>query len=92
MKFVNIKELHDKTSEILRRLEGDDEEVIITSYGKPKAVLRRLTEEDLEDYVLANHPKFKEALEKACQDAIEGEVTDLEELIAQTEEELGLSG
>jgi len=92
MKFVNVKELHDKTSEILRRLEGNDEEVSITSYGKPKAILRHLSEEDLEDYILANHPKFKEVLKKAYQDVTQGEVTSLEELIAQTEEELGLSG
>jgi hypothetical protein len=51
-----------------------------------------LSEEDLEDYILANHPKFKEALEKAYQDVTEGKVTSLEELLAQSEEELGLSG
>jgi antitoxin (DNA-binding transcriptional repressor) of toxin-antitoxin stability system len=33
VKFVNVKELHDKTSEILRKLEDEGEEVIITSYG-----------------------------------------------------------
>jgi len=92
VKFVNVKELHDKTSEILRRLEDEGEEVIITSYGKPRAILRHLSEEDLEDYILANHPKFREALEKAYQDVTEGKVTSLEELLAQSEEELGLSG
>lgn len=92
MKFVNVKELHDKTSEILRKLEEEGEEVIITSYGKPKAILRRLTEEELEDYILANHPKFKKALEKAYQDVVQENVTSLEELLAQVEAELGLPG
>jgi len=92
LKFVNVKELHDKTSEILRKLEEEGEEVIITSYGKPKAILRRLTEEELEDYILANHPKFKKALEKAYQDVVQENVTSLEELLAQVEAELGLPG
>jgi antitoxin (DNA-binding transcriptional repressor) of toxin-antitoxin stability system len=92
MKFVNVKELHDKTSEILRKIEFEGEEVVVTLYGKPKAIIRRLTEEEVEDYILANHPKFKKALEKSYQDVSAGKVTSLDELIAKTEEELGLSG
>ena len=55
MKFVNVKELKNKTSSILHYAEkGDD--VIVTLRGKPYAVLHHLSEDDIEDYILLNHP------------------------------------
>ena len=50
MKFANVRELKNKTSEILRRAEK--EAVIITSKGKPRAIVTAISEEDFEDYLL----------------------------------------
>ncbi len=63
MRFANVRELKNKTSEILKLAEK--EEVIVTSRGKPRAIIKSISEEDLEDYLLENSPKFLAALEKA---------------------------
>jgi prevent-host-death family protein len=46
MEFVNVRELHNRTSEVLRRAK-DGKLVFITQRGKPVAVLRGLIEEEL---------------------------------------------
>jgi len=90
-KFVSVRELHNRTSEIVRLVESGKHEVIITVRGKPKALLKRLTEEELEDYILTHHPEFQKLLEEACQEAQKGQLVPLEELTARTEEELAVS-
>lgn len=90
LRFVNVTELHDKTSEIMRRLEK--QQVVVTYRGKPKALIMPIAEEDLEDYTLAHHPKFRRALKTAYEDVQAGRVSDLEDLIARTKEELGVEG
>ena len=63
MKFASVRELKNKTSEILRLAEYGD--IIVTSNGNPKAIIKGITEDELEDYLLENNPKFLNALEKA---------------------------
>lgn len=63
MKFVNVRELKNKTSEVLRKTEQED--VVITSRGKPCAIITGVTEEDFEDYLLEHSPAFLTALERA---------------------------
>ncbi len=63
MKFANVRELKNKTSEILRSAEK--EAVIITSKGKPRALITAISEEDFGDYLIENNPKFIEILEEA---------------------------
>ncbi|MGH7274351.1 MAG: type II toxin-antitoxin system prevent-host-death family antitoxin [Nitrospiria bacterium] len=63
MKFANVRELKNKTSEILRKAEKED--VVITSRGKPRVIITAVTEEDFEDYLLEHSPAFLNALEKA---------------------------
>lgn len=90
MRFVNVRQLHNKTSEILAATKRDDP-VIVTRYGKPVAVINRLEAEELEDFVLLNHPRFKEALDEARADLSEGRMTDLDRLIATTGKKRALS-
>lgn len=63
MKFANVRELKNKTSEILRKAEKDD--VVITSQGKPRAIITGVTEDDFEDYLLAHSEKLLSTLEVA---------------------------
>ena len=63
MRFANVRELKNKTSEILRKAENGD--IVITSQGKPRAIITAVTEEDFEDYLLEHNPAFLKALEKA---------------------------
>lgn len=69
MKFANVRELKNKTSEMLRFAEK--EEVVVTCRGKPKAIIRGISEEEFEDYLLENNPKFLAALEKAREEYLE---------------------
>lgn len=63
MKFANVRELKNKTSEVLRKAEKED--VVITSQGKPRAIITGITEDDFEDYLLEHSPALLEALEQA---------------------------
>ncbi len=63
MKFANVRELKNKTSEILRQAEK--ETVIITSRGKPRAVVTAVSEEDFEDYLLEHSPDLMDILVEA---------------------------
>jgi len=69
MRFANVRELKNKTSEILRAAEK--EEVVVTSKGKPRAIIKGISEENFEDYLLENNPKFLAALEKAREEYLE---------------------
>jgi len=69
MRFANVRELKNKTSEILKAAET--EEVVVTSRGKPTAIIKGISEDDFEDYLLENNPRFLAALEKAREEYLE---------------------
>lgn len=87
MPFVNVKELHDRTSEILREVAKGDP-VFITRYGKPVAVIPDLTDEELEGFIMFSHPSFRKDLDAARADVATGRVSALDALIAKTGEGL----
>lgn len=88
MKFVNVKELKNKISSILHYTENGGD-VIVTLRGKPYAVVHHLTEDDIEDYILLNHPEFKKKLKNAYQEYLAGETVDIDKLIRKAEKDLG---
>ena len=45
VQFVNIREFKMKTDTVLRRLDRSD--VVLTVRGRPKALLHKISEEDL---------------------------------------------
>lgn len=63
MKFANVRELKNKTSEILRKAEKDI--VIITSKGKPRAIVTAISGKDFEDYLLEKSSDLKDMLTEA---------------------------
>jgi prevent-host-death family protein len=87
MKFANVRELKNKTSEILRKAEK--ESVIITSKGKPRAIVTAISEEDFEDYLLEHSPSLLDILEEAREEYVaKGGVT-LEEYLAKRKKRVG---
>jgi prevent-host-death family protein len=46
MRFANVRELKLKTADLLEAV-ADGEEIVITYNGRPRAVLMKITEEDL---------------------------------------------
>lgn len=63
MRFAGVKELKHHTMDILKASEKED--IIITAYGKPTAVLHHITEEDLADHLIENDPKFRMRIEES---------------------------
>lgn len=64
MKFATVRDLKNRTSEMLR-LAGSGKNVLITRHGRPVAVLHGLGEEDIEDWVLGHHPGLRASIEEA---------------------------
>ncbi|MFO8033802.1 MAG: type II toxin-antitoxin system prevent-host-death family antitoxin [Candidatus Bipolaricaulota bacterium] len=84
MTFITVRELHDRTSEILRAAAAE-KTVFVTRNGKPVAAIRGLTEEDLEDLVMLHDPTFRKGLDEAFADLEAGRVVSLDDAIAMTE-------
>lgn len=63
MRFAGVKELKQKTMDLLKESEKGD--IVITAYGKPAAVLHYVTQEDVEDYLIENDPGFRSKIEEA---------------------------
>ena len=82
MRFVSVRELKANPSEFLRRA-AKGETVVVASRGKPTAVLRPITEEELEDYILENSPRIKRMVAEAERDSRAGRVTPLERYITR---------
>ncbi len=68
MRFAGVKELKHQTMDILKASQKED--IIITAYGKPKAILHHVTEEDLADYLVENDPAFKDRVEESAAEFI----------------------
>ena len=86
VQFVNIREMKNRLSEIIRRAKRGD--VVVTSRGRPKAILHGIQEEELEDYLLAHSKKFQESLKASYREYKRTGGVSLEILIAQTEKEI----
>jgi len=70
MRFISVRELNTKPKEIWSKIK--DEEVVITSNGKPIALLSGVTEETLEKTVRAiRRSRALIALEEMQKKAIE---------------------
>ena len=66
MRYAGVKELKQKTMDLLREAESGD--IIITAYGKPVAVLHHVGEEDLADYLFENDPGFRTKIDEAYEE------------------------
>jgi prevent-host-death family protein len=67
MKCATVRDLKNRTSELLRRA-ADGAQILITSHGRPVAMLTGMNEADLEDWVLANDPELRASIEEADRD------------------------
>ncbi len=87
VQFVNIRELKSQLSKVIRRSKKGD--IVVTSRGKPTAILHSVSEEDLEDYLLAHSEKFQKSLEASYAGYKRKGGVSLDKLIAETEKQLG---
>lgn len=72
MKFAAVRDLQIKASEVVR--QSQQEPVIITIHGRPKAVLTAVTEDELEDFLFEHSPKLRKRIEEGLKDLQAGRV------------------
>lgn len=82
MKFTNVRELKAKTSEMLRTVEKGNT-VLVTTHGRPTAMLVPVTEEDIEDALLAYSPQLRKKIEAGLRDIRAGRTTPLADYISR---------
>jgi PHD/YefM family antitoxin component YafN of YafNO toxin-antitoxin module len=58
MAVVNVRDLQRNPARVLHDLEVTRRPTFVTRNGRPVAVLMKINEEDLYDYVLANAPEY----------------------------------
>jgi hypothetical protein len=79
--FRTAKELKDHLPRVLRAAQKAD--VVITMRGKPLAILRRYTPEELEGAVLMQSRIVRRRMKQALDEARAGKVVPLDTLLEQ---------
>jgi prevent-host-death family protein len=73
MGTVNIRELSRHTGQVVEEVANTGRPMLITSHGRPAVAIVPVSEEDLEDFVLANAPEFVRGMEMADRELASGE-------------------
>jgi prevent-host-death family protein len=76
VKFTNVRDLKAKTSAILRTVEKGDT-VLVTTHGRPTAMLVPVSEDDIEDALLAYSPTLRKKIEEGLKDIQAGRTMSL---------------
>ncbi len=80
MKFTNVRELKAKTSAVLRTVKNGDT-VLITTHGRPTALVVPVSEDDIEDVLLEHSPVLRQKIEAGLRDIRAGRTVSLSEYI-----------
>ena len=67
MKFTNVRELKAKTSAVLRTVKNGNT-VLITTHGRPTALVVPVSEDDIEDVLLEHSPVLRQKIEAGLRD------------------------
>lgn len=86
MKTATVRDLKAKLSAYLK--EAEKEDIIVTSHGKPRAVLHGLVGEELEDYIISNSPAIRKKVEEAYKEYLSGGGIELDSLIEKMEKKV----
>jgi prevent-host-death family protein len=62
---VGIRELADRASAVVSKVESTGEPAFITRRGRPVAVVLPISEDDLYDYVLSTAPEYVRDMREA---------------------------
>lgn len=86
MKTASVREIKSRFSHYLK--EAKKEDIIVTSHGKPCAVLRGLSGEDLEDYIISNSPAIRKKVEESYREYIEEGGLSLDDIVKGLEKKV----
>ena len=82
MKFINIRELSRSPSKYVK-LANEKNDIIITRNGHPYALLSKITDEELDDYILAKHYDLDNDFNLAKQEFLSGNTTNVRTLLEE---------
>ncbi len=86
MQFVNIRELSRATSKYVK-IANESDEVIVTRNGHPYAILQRIDEKELEDFILAKHLDLNKEFKTARNEYQKGKTANVRDLLSQIDNE-----
>lgn len=81
IQYRTMKDLKERTTSVLQAARKAD--VIITLRGEPKALLRRISRDELEGLILLESKGVRRVLEQAVHEIREGRTVSLEKLAAR---------
>ena len=82
MKFINIRELSRSPSKYVK-LANEKNDIIITRNGHPYALLSKITDEELDDYILAKHYDLDNDFNLAKQEFLSGNTSNVRNLLKE---------
>lgn len=86
MQFVNIRELSRATSKYVK-IANEKDEVIVTRNGHPYAILQRIDDTELEDFILAKHLNLNNEFQSAKKEHQKGKTTNARDLLKKIDDE-----
>ena len=82
MKFINVRELSRSPSKYVK-LANEKNDIIITRNGHPYALLSKITDEELDDYILAKHYDLDNDFNLAKQEFLSGNTKNVRNLLEE---------
>ena len=87
MQFVNMRELSRSPSKYVK-LANEKDDVIITRNGHPYAILLKIDDSDLEDFILAKHLNLETDFITAKSEFKNGKTTNVRDLLNEFNESI----
>jgi len=82
VRFATVADFRVNASKVFRIL-GRGDKVVVTKKGKPIAVLEGIADEDLEDFILAQHSTYRARYARSRREYRAGKVRRLEEILGR---------
>ncbi len=89
MASVSIRDLARNASAVVDEVARSGRPALVTKHGKVMVAVVPVSEERLEDFVLANAPEFVASMREADQDFARGRARDAFEVLDEIQGELG---
>ncbi len=86
MKFINIRELSRSPSKYVK-LANEEKDIVITRNGHPYALLLKINDEELEDFIIAKHSNLEKDFEIAKQEHLSGKTINARNLLNEIDKE-----
>ena len=86
MKFINIRELSRSPSKYIKHA-NEDSDVVITRNGHPYAIITKIDDAELEDYILAKHYDLEKQFKIAKKEFDSGKTKNVHDLFEEINRE-----